>query len=229
MCPPSGGRRPIDDLTARARIRDAALALFGEHGYHGATIRDVAGRAGVSAGLVQHHFGSKQGLRDACDAHALETLRATVEAKLEREVYDADFVSALYEASLPVLKYVARGWSEGWPGSAALFDMSAEGTATWLSRLWPDRFPAGSAKLRRHAATMVSMNLGPIVLHDHLARWLGAEPLERRQHHLTGMAMLEIYSVLGEFIASEAGRSVRDAGVEFGRRIEGSGADPDDE
>ena len=56
-----------DDLTARARIRDAALHEFGEKGYDGATIRGIAARAGVSSGLLRHHFGSKQELRDACD------------------------------------------------------------------------------------------------------------------------------------------------------------------
>lgn len=221
MCPVHG-RRPIDDLTARARIRDAALALFGKHGYRGTSIRDVARRAGVSAGLVQHHFESKQGLRDACDEHVLETLRAAVAAKVAREVYDADFVSALYEAQVPLLNYVARGLAEGWPGSAELFDLSLDGTTRWLRKVWPERYPEGSEKLRRHAATMVCMNLGTIVLHEHVARWLGVPPLERDQHHLTGLAMLEIHAAMGEFMASEAGRSVREAAEDFSRRLAGA-------
>ena len=36
-----------------------------------ATLRAVAARAGVSAALVLHHFGSKEGLRAACDEHLL--------------------------------------------------------------------------------------------------------------------------------------------------------------
>lgn len=35
---------------------------FGEHGYDGATIRDIAARAGVDGALVHHYFGSKQRL-----------------------------------------------------------------------------------------------------------------------------------------------------------------------
>jgi AcrR family transcriptional regulator len=35
------------DLTAKARIRDAALALYAEHGF-GVTARAIADRAGVS-------------------------------------------------------------------------------------------------------------------------------------------------------------------------------------
>jgi len=50
------------DLTARARIREAAIELFADRGIEGATIRDIAEKAGVSSGLLRHHFGSKEGL-----------------------------------------------------------------------------------------------------------------------------------------------------------------------
>ena len=66
------GERAAGDLTARARIRDAALRLFAERGVEGATIREIAEAAGVSGGLVRHHFGSKDDLRAACDAFALD-------------------------------------------------------------------------------------------------------------------------------------------------------------
>ena len=46
----------------RAAILDAALAAFAERGYARATMRDIAQRAGVTHGLVQRHFGSKEAL-----------------------------------------------------------------------------------------------------------------------------------------------------------------------
>ena len=58
----------MDDLTARARIRDSAIVYFGRHGFQSATVRAIAADAGVSPALVIHHFGSKDGLREACDA-----------------------------------------------------------------------------------------------------------------------------------------------------------------
>ena len=60
-----------EDLTARARIRDAAIDLFAERGFGQATVRDIAQAAGVSSGLLRHHFGSKDGLREACDEYAM--------------------------------------------------------------------------------------------------------------------------------------------------------------
>ena len=68
----------MDDLTARARIRDAAITSFAATGFD-ATVRSIAAVAGVSPGLITHHFGSKETLREQCDA---EVLRRIFELKL---------------------------------------------------------------------------------------------------------------------------------------------------
>jgi AcrR family transcriptional regulator len=61
-----------EDLTARARIRDAAIRLFTERGMEKTSILDIAKEAGVSGGLIRHHFGSKDGLREACDTYVFD-------------------------------------------------------------------------------------------------------------------------------------------------------------
>ena len=68
-------RSAIDDLTARARIRDAAIDAFAATGFD-ATVRQIAASAGVSAGLITHHFGSKDALRAECDAEVLRRILA---------------------------------------------------------------------------------------------------------------------------------------------------------
>lgn len=113
--PPSGDGVPADaDRTARARIRDAAVLRFAMEGF-GASVRAIASDAGVSAGLVMHHFGSKEKLRAECDAHLLDTVR-----RLKREnVADAaagqsffhKFASA--EENAPVVGYVLRSMQDG--------------------------------------------------------------------------------------------------------------------
>lgn len=64
------------DLHAKARIRNAAIGLFGRNGFD-VSVRAIAAEAGVSPALVLHHFGSKAGLREACDEHVLATILAS--------------------------------------------------------------------------------------------------------------------------------------------------------
>lgn len=58
---PRTGRRP-GKSGSRDAILDGARASFAENGYDGATIRDVARRAGVDPALVHHFFDNKQKL-----------------------------------------------------------------------------------------------------------------------------------------------------------------------
>ena len=44
---------------ALAKINGAALKIFAEYGYHGATMRRIARATGLSYGLVYHYFPSK--------------------------------------------------------------------------------------------------------------------------------------------------------------------------
>lgn len=55
------GRRPGQPDT-RDEILTAARELFAQKGYAGATIRQIAGAAGVDPALVSHYFGAKESL-----------------------------------------------------------------------------------------------------------------------------------------------------------------------
>src|SRR5258708_6306542 len=81
------------DLTPQARIRNAALEGFASRGVASTSIRDVAAAAGVSPGLVQHHFGTKAGLQDTVNeyviAAAAETFQDLVAHGDEAEVWAA--------------------------------------------------------------------------------------------------------------------------------------------
>ncbi len=55
--------RPKGGATdARKRILAASSEEFGELGYDGATVRNIAARAGVDSALVHHYFGTKADL-----------------------------------------------------------------------------------------------------------------------------------------------------------------------
>lgn len=53
--------REGDDATARA-ILSAAVQTIAARGYHGTAVRDIATFAGISAGSIYNHFGSKHDL-----------------------------------------------------------------------------------------------------------------------------------------------------------------------
>ncbi len=53
---------PASTEGARARIRQAALELFLEHGFHATSMRQIARRAGISLAAIYNHIPSKEGL-----------------------------------------------------------------------------------------------------------------------------------------------------------------------
>ncbi len=55
-------RRVYTTVDARDRIIEAALSVFSELGFAGATMRAIADAAGVSPGLIHHHFQDKERL-----------------------------------------------------------------------------------------------------------------------------------------------------------------------
>jgi len=62
-----GGANAGRKAETQARILDAAIALFAERGYDGASIREIAARADVSRATVFWHFGDKSTLfQEAC-------------------------------------------------------------------------------------------------------------------------------------------------------------------
>lgn len=205
--------RPPEDLTARARIRDAALAQFAEHGINGTTIKGIAEAAGVSTGLVQHHFGSKDALRQACDEAVIEAFRRRlIRAVDEGELSDPEFMAALSEASPPLLRYLARATVDRTPAAEYVFDQLAAGTEDFLTSTWPDRFEPGSQRAKDAAAVMTAMHGGTIVMHPHLARWLDVEdPLNREHSVRLSTAIFDVYASMGEYTSSELGKQVRAA------------------
>ena len=67
----------------RRAIVEAALRVFSEGSYDGATTADIARAAGVSEPILYRHFASKRDLYFACLTEAWERIRGKLEAKME--------------------------------------------------------------------------------------------------------------------------------------------------
>ena len=124
---------PDSDLTAAARIRNAALIRFARDGFD-VGLRAIAADAGVTAGLITHHFGSKDGLRRACDA---EVLRLTVEVKSASTYFGGpvDLMTQMsqVEEYIPATAYAMRSIVEGGELATELLDLFVKDSVAYTA------------------------------------------------------------------------------------------------
>jgi AcrR family transcriptional regulator len=144
--------RSAGDLTAVARIRDAAIARFGERGF-GVGLRSIAEAAGVSAALVIHHFGSKDGLRNACDDYVAEQIRSGKSEAMNSSDPATWFAAmAEIEEYAPLTAYLVRSMQAGGDLAKTFWRTMIDNAASYLDEgvqsgiLKPSRDPAARAK-----------------------------------------------------------------------------------
>ena len=110
------------DVTARARIRDAAIRRFGVEGF-GTGLRAIAADAGVSPALIVHHFGSKEGLRRECGDHVLGVIREHKSAAVGQSGATAAFMAmSQMEDLAPLVGYALNTIAEGGEAARSFFD-----------------------------------------------------------------------------------------------------------
>jgi AcrR family transcriptional regulator len=73
----------------RERLLLVAMRLFAERGFDSVTVRDISAEAGVSVGLINHHFDSKEGLRQAVDDYFIRSTGVAIERAI-RSTGDLD-------------------------------------------------------------------------------------------------------------------------------------------
>jgi len=145
-------RSASDDRTAVARIRDAAIEQFGEHGFN-VGLRSIAEAAGVSAALVIHHFGSKEGLLKACDDYIAEEIRG---AKTEsiRSTDPATWFAQMaeIESYAPIMAYLMRHVQSGTELAKSFWQRMIENAEAYIEEgvragtIKPSRDPRARAR-----------------------------------------------------------------------------------
>ncbi len=134
------GRLGRDELSTIERIRDAALASFATHGTSATTLRAVAAGAGVSLGLVQHHFATKAGLIEAVDEYVFGVVVEAMSQPLLEPPGDSigeigSRVTRIIAEQPDVAGYVGRALVDGSPLGDTLFDaLMTVGMARWQQR-----------------------------------------------------------------------------------------------
>ncbi len=195
------------DLTARARIRNAAIDLFGQHGVAATSVRAIAHEAGVSPALVMHHFGNKDGLRKACDAHVIRlfTDGSWVPEEDERQSEDCGGVEALtieaIQAALndldsygPALDYLRRILSEDSEIAHTLFDGFMATTLAGLEAQIAAGMVLPQEDLEATAALLVVFGMAPFVLDAPFARALGSSHVDGAVLERITLPTLEMFT-----------------------------------
>jgi len=175
ISPISNDGELTDDRTTRARIRDAAIESFAEHGVAATTARKVAEAAGVSPGLVIHHFGSMEGLRSTCDEHVAAIIRHYKQEAMSAGT-NLDVLAALRNPDIgPLMGYLARVLADNSTTVAKLVDDLVDDAEGYIQQGVESGMLRPAADPRGRAVLLTVWNLGALVLHEHLERLLGVE------------------------------------------------------
>lgn len=154
--------------STRDGIAAAALACFARDGLD-TPLRTIASEAGVSAALIEHHFGSKQGLRDAVDELVIGIAEAKMQAYAEQgpSAAAAVVISLVQDGHVP--RYLARVLVDGSGAGERIFLSFVDVTEQALADL-------GLREARMTAALLVTHSLGALIMTDHLAAAIGTNP-----------------------------------------------------
>jgi AcrR family transcriptional regulator len=171
----------------RQRLIETSMQLFAERGFDGVTVRDIAKEAEVSIGLINHHFDSKEGLREAVDKHFIERTSKAV-ARAAQELAEADFDK---------VEQYQRNWiqqyEDEWPRVAAYLRRAITENSEWGENLFREYYQAVSETITRADAEgkvaadtdrlwlpllYMFLLIGPLVLDPYIKSMLGRSTYE---------------------------------------------------
>lgn len=174
-------------------------------------MKSIAEGAGVSVGLVQHHFGTKDGLRAACDERVLDLVRLKVSMVEDGSITDPRSLSALMAMAPQIQHYLSRALIEDSPAISEMLDEIMDLTERFLADFFPSRFSEGTARIRDAAAVMTAINTSTIVLQAHLARRMDVVPFSEEALTRIGLTTLDAWEAVAEFTDMDFWRDFRNA------------------
>jgi len=202
-----------DDITTRARIRDVAIVRFGREGFHETTVRAIAAEVGVSAALVIHHFGSKDGLRRACDDYIMGEVASYADSL---GVGGQDTTAAIQswladvDSRRPWLAYIARLLTDGSSVGDQLFD----DFVAYTERVFTTGVEGGSvhpsSDPHTRAVILTSYGLSSLLFERQIGRALDTHGLNAQAAARMTIPSLEIFTH-GVYTSDALLRAAQDA------------------
>jgi AcrR family transcriptional regulator len=160
------GHRPgrVPRAVRSEQLLDLADRLFAERGFHGASMDELARRAGVSKPVIYDHFGSKEQLFATCVRRTGEALAEHVATAVRKETEPRARLRSGSIAYFRFLQEQLQAW-------AVLFDVQ-EGRDT--------RFAAEAARIRHRQSELMI---------DLMAESAGTEPGHEGREMLEAMTL----------------------------------------
>lgn len=171
---PSPARSPHSSPETAERILNAAVGEFAEHGFTKATVRSIAAAAGVSPGLVIHHFGSKEGLRSACDDHVFERI---TETKAQHAGYAVGAMQMMFDdpKMSTAVDYLVKSLLDPSEHGQRYFDHYVALVESYITEGFAGYTFRQSEDTHGQAATIAVMALAPSILDSRLQANLGTD------------------------------------------------------
>lgn len=175
----------------KQRLVRVAMQMFAEKGFDGITVRDIASAANVSVGLINHHFGSKEGLREAVDQYflsqfeeilqddylvtenanvrGLDVVVERTEGWIDRHVEDWDLSKA----------YMRRALLEGSDWGVNVFDRFYQVQRTAVDRMDVEGQLRPDVDRLWLPLLIIYMELGTLLLEPYVEKVLGRSGFDR--------------------------------------------------
>lgn len=174
--PPSSPDDPGRPASVQ-RIRDTALAIFATRGSESTSLRTIADAAGVSTGLVQHHFGTKANLVQAVEDHVMTVLTEALAGPLVSAPDDpvadaADRVISLLSGPEVVVDYMSRALAENTAVGARIFDTLVDICTGYWEELRQQGLTQAGLDPVWITLSPLTLVLGTFILRSHLSRYL---------------------------------------------------------
>ena len=174
---------PRDELeeSRRGQLIAVTIDSLAELGYVSSTLAQIAGRAGVSPGLVAHYFGDKDGLLEAAFRSLSRRVGDQVRARLARARTPRGRVQAVIDANLAPAEFDQRtgtAWLAFWgqvvhvPRLKRVQRVYQQRTLSNLQHALKRLLPADEA---RSLAYMIAAMIDGVWLRAALSEWTEAD------------------------------------------------------
>ncbi len=187
---------PDSALSARDRLRDVAIEVFATQGFT-ASVRQIAHAAGVTAGLITHHFGSKDELRLACDDEVILRYRTMKSEGLSVSPTEAIGMMARLDEFAPTFIYMLRSVRDGGTAGRAFIEHLIADSREFTEKAVADGVIKPSRDPEARLRYLVTSSLGGLVIQLDLMPGIDLAQTTQTLRRLmaeNGLPTLELYT-----------------------------------